>query len=189
PAANARYASAHFLGQRSSSRSNPAVEVQSSSASWCESRTPRRRCSGEFTRNRPPKDQKAWPPSQGPGSCSRSATWRPALASSAVATRPARPAPTTMTSARSLTAFNKLRPVRDRYHRSTVVGSAAQEVIRADIHGRTRGDARHATATGGRAQAGSRGAKRDRGRVHAVLAGLKGRKGLLPGQGPEQRGG
>src|SRR5262245_41557897 len=59
----------------------------------------KRRCSGEPTRKRPPKDQKAWPPSEASGSCSMRSTRRPAAASSAVATRPASPAPTTMTSA------------------------------------------------------------------------------------------
>src|SRR4051794_28018992 len=58
-----------------------------------------RRCSGLSTRNRPPKDQNAWPPKEASGSWSSSRTRRPASASSAVATRPASPAPTTITSA------------------------------------------------------------------------------------------
>src|SRR4051794_22019113 len=62
-----------------------------------------RRCSGESTRNRPPNDQYAWPPSDASGSWSTRITRRPASASSAVATRPARPAPTTMTSASMFT--------------------------------------------------------------------------------------
>src|SRR5689334_16342700 len=61
-----------------------------------------RRCSGLSTRNSPPNDQNAWPPSDASGSWSTSSTRRPASASSAVATRPANPPPTTMTSARSL---------------------------------------------------------------------------------------
>src|SRR3954468_18424424 len=58
-----------------------------------------RRCSGLSTRNRPPKDQNACPPSEASGSWSTRMTRRPASASLAVATRPARPPPTTMTSA------------------------------------------------------------------------------------------
>src|SRR6201999_871389 len=68
--------------------------------SW-RSRMPTRRCSGDPTRNNPPNDQNAWPPRLAAGSWSSSSTRRPASASSAVATRPARPAPTTMTSASS----------------------------------------------------------------------------------------
>src|SRR3954464_2995464 len=48
---------------------------------------------------RPPSDQNAWPPKEASGSWSSRITRRPASASSAVATRPASPAPTTMTSA------------------------------------------------------------------------------------------
>ncbi len=59
---------------------------------------PSRRCSGEFTKNRPPKDQKAWPPKLVSGSCSRITTRFPASATSAAAASPARPAPTTITS-------------------------------------------------------------------------------------------
>ena len=60
---------------------------------------PIRRCSGLSTRNNPPSDQNAWPPMLCSGSWSSSNTFLPASASSAVATRPASPAPTTMTSA------------------------------------------------------------------------------------------
>ena len=60
---------------------------------------PIRRCSGVSTRNSPPSDQNAWPPRLCSGSWSSRSTFLPASASSAVATRPARPAPTTMTSA------------------------------------------------------------------------------------------
>ena len=60
---------------------------------------PIRRCSGVPTRNRPPNDQKAWPPRFDSGSWSSSSTRRPARASSAVATSPASPAPTTIASA------------------------------------------------------------------------------------------
>ena len=49
-------------------------------------------------RKSPPKDQKAWPPSEASGSWSTRTTRLPASASSAVATRPASPAPTTTTS-------------------------------------------------------------------------------------------
>src|SRR4051794_8546646 len=58
-----------------------------------------RRCSGLSTNIRPPSDQNAWPPKLASGSWSTTITRRPASASSAVATRPASPAPTTMTSA------------------------------------------------------------------------------------------
>src|SRR3954451_15120499 len=58
-----------------------------------------RRCSGLSTNISPPSDQNAWPPKLASGSWSRRITRRPASASSAVATRPASPAPTTMTSA------------------------------------------------------------------------------------------
>ncbi len=84
---------------RPPARSKPAVPSQSCQASSCESLMRIRRCSGESTRNRPPKDQNAWPPSDASGSWSTRSTRRPASASSAVATRPARPAPTTITSA------------------------------------------------------------------------------------------
>ncbi len=60
---------------------------------------PIRRCSGESTKNSPPNDQNAWPPSEASGSWSSSSTFLPASASSAVATSPASPAPTTITSA------------------------------------------------------------------------------------------
>src|SRR5689334_6580522 len=60
---------------------------------------PIRRCSGLQTRNRPPNDQKAWPPRFVSGSWSSSSTRRPARASSAVAVSPASPAPTTIASA------------------------------------------------------------------------------------------
>src|SRR5829696_1059227 len=58
-----------------------------------------RRCSGLSTSISPPSDQNAWPPRLPSGSWSSRITRRPASASSAVATRPASPAPTTMTSA------------------------------------------------------------------------------------------
>src|SRR3954451_9352667 len=99
PAANCRYASAHWRGQWSSARSKPAVPNQSCRASSSESWTRRRRCSGESTRNSPPKDHHACPPSDASGSWSTRITRLPASASSAVATRPASPAPTTTTSA------------------------------------------------------------------------------------------
>src|SRR5215212_7832627 len=58
-----------------------------------------RRCSGLSTSISPPSDQNAWPPRLPSGSWSSRITRRPASASSAVATRPASPAPTTMASA------------------------------------------------------------------------------------------
>src|SRR3954452_2897218 len=57
-----------------------------------------RRCSGLSTSISPPSDQNAWPPSEASGSWSTRMTLRPASASSAVATRPASPAPMTMAS-------------------------------------------------------------------------------------------
>src|SRR3954468_6498865 len=103
PAANCRYASAHCRGQWSSSRSNPAVPSQSCRASSSESCTRSRRCSGESTRNSPPKDHHACPPREASGSWSTRTTRFPASASSAVATSPASPAPTTTTSVSVLT--------------------------------------------------------------------------------------
>src|SRR4051812_20960667 len=58
-----------------------------------------RRCSGLSTNISPPSDQNACPPKLASGSWSSRMTRRPASASSAVAARPASPAPTTMTSA------------------------------------------------------------------------------------------
>src|SRR3954454_12672009 len=58
-----------------------------------------RRCSGLSTNISPTSDQNAWPPKVASGSWSSRITRRPASASSAVATRPASPAPTTTTSA------------------------------------------------------------------------------------------
>src|SRR6476469_2664482 len=99
PAAKWRYASAHLRGQKSSSRSNWAEPIQSCVASSRLSLMPIRRCSGLSTRKRPPKLQKAWPPRDCSPSWSTSTTRLPRSASSAVATSPARPAPTTTTSA------------------------------------------------------------------------------------------
>src|SRR3954451_3902297 len=99
PQAKSTYASAHLRGQWSSSRSKPAVPSQSCQASSWLSLMRSRRCSGELTKNKPPKLQNAWPPSDCSPSWSSSSTLRPASASSAAATSPARPAPTTMTSA------------------------------------------------------------------------------------------
>ena len=104
PAAKSTYAVAHRRAQKSSPagsstpRSNPALPNQSCSARSAESLMPIRRCSGESTRNRPPNDQCAWPPSDASGSWSSRSTRRPESASSAVATRPASPPPTTITS-------------------------------------------------------------------------------------------
>ena len=86
-------------GQRSSSRSNWALPIQSCSASSWESLIPIRRCSGLSTRKSPPRLQNAWPPRLCSPSWSSSSTVRPASATSAAATSPARPAPTTITSA------------------------------------------------------------------------------------------
>src|SRR5215210_1559636 len=58
-----------------------------------------RRCSGLSTSISPPSDQNAWPPRFVSGSWSTRITRRPASASSAVATRPASPAPITTASA------------------------------------------------------------------------------------------
>ena len=94
PSAQARPQRSEPVGRRSRRSPN-----QSASASSAESLTPRRRCSGESTRNSPPNDQNACPPRLAARLRRRAAmTRRPAATSSAVATRPARPAPTTTTS-------------------------------------------------------------------------------------------
>ena len=59
---------------------------------------PIRRCSGLSTKSSPPSDHHAWPPRLSRFSWSRTSTRLPARASSWVATRPARPAPTTIAS-------------------------------------------------------------------------------------------
>src|SRR4051812_20422256 len=76
-----------------------------------------RRCSGLSTRNSPPNDQKAWPPSEPSGSWSTTITRRPASASWAVATSPASPPPTTMTSASAIAGAHASRPGRIRAER------------------------------------------------------------------------
>ena len=81
--------------RRGRSRPCPASPARPARRESC---TPMRRCSGESTRNSPPNDQNAWPPRLAARSWSTSTTRLPAATSSAVATRPARPAPTTMTS-------------------------------------------------------------------------------------------
>ena len=68
-------------------------------ASSRESRIRSRRCSGLSTKNSPPSDQNAWPPSEASASWSRRMTRRPASPRRPRPTRPASPAPTTMTSA------------------------------------------------------------------------------------------
>src|SRR3954454_7294875 len=83
----------------SARRSNWALPSQSFQASSIESLTPSRRCSGELTKNRPPKDQNACPPRSAGPCWSTSATVLPAATSSCAATSPAMPAPTTSTSA------------------------------------------------------------------------------------------
>src|SRR6478672_6252804 len=99
PAAKSTYASAQRCGHRSSSRSNCALPIQSERArSWL-SLTPIRRCSGVSTRKRPPRLQNACPPRDCSPSWSTRITRRPASATSAAAVSPARPWPTTMTSA------------------------------------------------------------------------------------------
>src|SRR5215207_3570417 len=65
---------------------------------------PSLRCSGLLTKKRPPKDQNACPPRLAAFSWSTIRTRRPWSASSQAATRPARPAPTTMTSASAMAA-------------------------------------------------------------------------------------
>src|SRR4051794_39217029 len=62
---------------------------------------PARRCSGLSTKNSPPSDQNAWAPRLLRFSWSSTSTRLPAFASSWAATRPERPAPTTMTSGSS----------------------------------------------------------------------------------------
>src|SRR3954447_10945919 len=88
----------------SSRRSNWALPSQSFQASSIESLTPSRRCSGELTKNSPPKDQNACPPRSAGPCWSTNATVLPAATSSFAATSPAMPAPTTSTSASMSTA-------------------------------------------------------------------------------------
>ena len=94
----------------------PPVLSQSCQASSRSSRTRSRRCSGEFTKNSPPNDHQAWPPSDCSGSWSSSSTRRPASAASAAAASPASPAPTTITSA-SMTGppLSRTQPSDERY--------------------------------------------------------------------------
>ena len=85
---------------------------------------PIRRCSGLATRNRPPNDQKAWPPRFDSGSWSSSSTRRPARASSAVAVSPASPAPTTIASASIWLSNQATGPRCSREVRSSLVSVA-----------------------------------------------------------------
>src|SRR5687768_8133014 len=73
-----------------------------------------RRCSGLSTNIRPPSDQNACPPRLPSGSWSSRITRRPASASSAAATRPASPAPTTMTSVSILGRLLHAQDLRER---------------------------------------------------------------------------
>ena len=78
---------------------------------------------GQSTRNSPPNDQNAWPPSVASGSWSSRITRRPASASSAVATSPASPAPTTITSASIWLSNQAAGPRCSREARSSLVRS------------------------------------------------------------------
>src|SRR5690348_13889116 len=92
------------------------------------------RCSGEPTRNSPPKDHHAWPPRLCSGSCSRRMTRLPESATSAAATSPARPAPTTMTSA----SMPEACPVHQR-QRNPCGDESRHPAVGARVSARTRG--------------------------------------------------
>src|SRR5699024_4805360 len=124
PAANCRYASAQRRGQRSSGVSKAAEPSQSWRARSRLSRMPSRRCSGESTRNSPPKLHHACPPRSCSPSRSSSSTRRPPSAISVAATRPARPAPTTITSA-SVAVPALMSVDLDAVHTLEVVGAVA----------------------------------------------------------------
>src|SRR5215207_982317 len=98
---------------------------------------PVRRCSGESTRNSPPKAQCAWPPSDASGSWSRTTTRRPASASSAVATSPARPAPTTIASA-SIARFYRTGRFQAMENQMTAKGLEALQAELAELEGPAR---------------------------------------------------
>src|SRR3954462_9837211 len=96
-----------------------------------------RRCSGLSTSISPPSDQNAWPPKDASGSWSTSTTRRPASASSAVATRPASPAPTTMASA-SIAAFYRTGRFSVMENQMTAEGLAALQAEIAELEGPAR---------------------------------------------------
>src|SRR4051794_7821869 len=96
--ARATYCSAQRRGH-SSSGSKSAIRIQSSSASSTESGIFERRCSGVSTMNMPPNASRASPPTSSGLQRSISRTSRPCSSSSSVATSPAIPPPTTITSA------------------------------------------------------------------------------------------
>ncbi len=95
--ARVTYCSAQRRGQVSSG-SNSAIRSQSSSASASVSGMRERRCSGESTMNMPPNASRASPPISCGSQRSSSSTVCPLRNSSSVLTRPASPAPTTITS-------------------------------------------------------------------------------------------
>src|SRR3954447_1802908 len=102
-----------------------------------------RRCSGLSTSISPPSDQNAWPPSEASGSWSRRMTLRPASASSAVATRPASPAPMTMASV-SIAALYRIGRGRLRVMENQMTAEGL-EALRAEI-AELEGPARRAIA-------------------------------------------
>src|SRR3954447_11383844 len=96
-----------------------------------------RRCSGLSTSISPPSDQNACPPKDASGSWSRRMTLRPASASSAVATRPASPAPTTMASA-SIAAFYRTGRFWAMENQMTAEGLQALQAEIAELEGPAR---------------------------------------------------
>src|SRR6185437_2319905 len=95
--ARVTYCSAQRRGHTSSG-SNSAIRSQSSSARRSLSGILVRRCSGESTMNMPPKASRASPPISWGLQRSSKSTVCPLRSSSSVLTRPASPAPTTITS-------------------------------------------------------------------------------------------
>src|SRR3954452_13747611 len=101
--ARATYCSAQRRGHSSPS-SKSAIRIQSSSASSTLSGMLERRCSDVSAMNIPPNASRARPPTSSGLQRSISRTSQPCSSSSSVATSPAIPAPTTITSASATTA-------------------------------------------------------------------------------------
>src|SRR3954451_25255664 len=87
------------------------MRIQSSVASWTESGTRERRCSGLSTMNMPPKASRASPPTSCGSQRSSSSTSRPCSSNSSAATNPAMPAPITTMSAVSYGSMGRDLPI------------------------------------------------------------------------------
>ena len=130
PTPRTRGPSANPRSPRRRSGRTPALPRQSVQASSKESLTPIRRCSGLSTRKRPPNDQNACPPRFAAFSWSTRATFLPRLVNSCVATSPARPAPTTMTSAFMPLRYRQVRRRRSSLDRLQRVSHRQQFCVR-----------------------------------------------------------